>query len=271
MTGVKAPSQRYHFRSIAGSVVAVTLPGEMKSFFCLSLLGGCLTGTSALATMDYLVDQAHDWPGVIEATHSLVAYPSVTQEFTPAFGALDVVEVYTRDWSFPVTNGIGATLQVSIREDTTNGAILAASAPLELPDGWEGPSQFLFANLVWLTPGKRYAIEVELLEGNNWGVDSYGTFAPPYDGGRYFVGPYQINGKDMWFRTGVRVPNVRLILDRQRVVRWTGIPPLTYRVWSSTDLVKWSHAGFVQSETPDYAFTNNAGAATSLFYKVSLP
>lgn len=244
----------------------------MKSFFCICLLGAGLASVSVLATtVIYTVDQAHDWPGVIEATHSLVAYPSVTQEFTPTLGALDVVEVYTRDWSFPVTNGVGGTLQANIREDSTNGAILAVSAPLELPDGWEGPSRFLFPNLVWLTPGKRFAIEVRLLAGNNWGVDSYGTFAPPYDGGRYFVGPHQLSGKDMWFRTGVRAPNVRLVLDRERVVRWSGIPPLTYRLWSSTNLADWIPAGFVQSDTPDYAFTNGAGAAPSMFYKVSFP
>ena len=143
------------------------------------------------------------------------------------------------------------------------------SAPLALPDGWLGSSQFFFTNLVWLTPGKRHAIEVRLLAGNNWGVDSYGTFAPPYADGRYFIGTNLITSTDMWFRTGMRVPGPRLAFDG--VLRWEGIPPLAYSVWTSCDLTNWDHAGVVQSVTRDYFFTNTVGKATNVFYKVSYP
>lgn len=252
--------------------MGVSLPAGMRRNLCFSVLGACLACGLALAQpVIYLVDQAHDTLDVSEGIHSLVAYPTVTQEFTPRFGALDIVEIYTRDWSFPSTNGIGGTLQVSIREDSTNGAVLAVSAPLELADGWLGPSQFLFTNLVWLTSGKRHAIEIRLLEGNNWGVDSYGTFAPPYGGGRYFVGTNLVTTTDLWFRTGVRPPAARLAIDRDGVLRWAGVSPLTYSVWTSSDLGRWNHAGFVQSETSAYFFTNNVPGAPGLFYKVSYP
>jgi hypothetical protein len=107
-----------HFRSIATGPITGRLSGNMKLFLHLTLLGGWLApGPAQAGALNYLVDQAHDWPDAFEATHSLVAYPSVTQEFTPALGALDVVEVYTRDWSWPITNGFGGTLQVTRREE----------------------------------------------------------------------------------------------------------------------------------------------------------
>ena len=221
--------------------------------------------------VDYVLDQAHDDLHAREGIHSLVGYPTVTQEFTPTFGALNVVEIFTQDWSFPVTNGIGATLQVTIRNDTTNGAVLGVSAPLNLPDGWEGPSRFRFPELVWLTAGKRHAIEVRLIAGNNWGVESYGAFAPPYPGGRYFVGPHLVTDADMWFRLGVSPPAVKLGLGDARVIAWQGIPPLSYSVWWSTSLTNWSFAGAIQSAVNDYRFTNRVEGAAQQFFKVSFP
>lgn len=231
-----------------------------------------LAGLSLLAEpVDYAVDQVHDQLDTVEDIHSLIAYPTITQEFTPTHRALNVVEIYTRDWSSPTINGVGGTLQVTIREDTTNGTVLAVSEPLELPDGWEGLSRFNFPELVWLTPGNRYALEVRLLTGNNWGVDSYGEFAPPYAGGRYFVGPHLVTSADMWFRAGVRPPATKLKLESERVIAWPGIRPLPYRVWLSTTLTNWQLAGIIQSTADTYRFTNAVSTAPQVFFKVSQP
>ena len=246
----------------------------MRKLYWICLVAGGLCWNSlAEQPPDYVIDQAHDLPFASEGVHSLIGFPSITQEFVPQFTALNVVEILTRDWSFPLTNGIGGTLQVTIRDDSTNGPVLGVSEPLQLPDGWIGPSQFAFSTLVPLTPGRRHAIEVRLLEGNNWGVESYGAFAPPYEAGRYFVGTNLVNGADMWFRTGIRPPAVRLEIDPAQinVIRWQGIPPLTYSVWTSTNLTTWTQAGLVQSTTPSYSFTNNAPAPSQLFYRVSAP
>ena len=73
-------------------------------------LGVVLFSSSTAAhPIDYVIDQAHDWPDVSEGIHSLVGFPSITQEFVPVHSALDTVEIYTRDWSFPLTNGVGGT------------------------------------------------------------------------------------------------------------------------------------------------------------------
>lgn len=216
-----------------------------------------------------VLDQAHDedWS---EAIHRIQTYPFVAQEFTPAVGGLDMIEVFTRDWSFPVTNGLGATLQVVLREGSVTGAVLAASSPRGLPDGWAGPTQFLFTNVVWLQRGSPYAFEVKVLEGNYWGIESYGTFAPPYDGGRYFLGTNIMRNVDLWFRTGVRVPRPNLRVRDEKVIEWAGIPPLAYSVLRSTDLAKWVHAGFVDAVSTNCVFTNALSGARA-FYRVTFP
>lgn len=232
----------------------------------------CISGALAVVARgeDFIVDQGHDDVFAGESIHSLLAFPSLTQEFTPTLSAIDVVEIFTRDWSNPATNGVGAVLQVTLREDSTNGPVLAVSAPTEFPDGWFGPSRFTFTNLVWITPGKRYAFELKLLAGNNWGVDSYGTFAPPYREGRYFIGTNLMQNSDLWFRTGVRPPPARLSSVVPGVLRWKAVAPLSYSVWTSDTLTNWFHAGFVSSESTEYAFTNGA-TANAMFYRVSVP
>jgi hypothetical protein len=242
----------------------------MKRFWMI--VSAALIGPGATAqTFDYAVDQAHDLPEAFEGSHSLIAYPTITQEFTPTHSALNVVEIYTRDWGMPAGNGLGATLAATIRADTTNGAVLAVSGPVVLPDGWEGVSRFEFAELVPLTPGNRYALEVRLLAGDNWGVDSYGLLWPSYAGGRYFVGPHQVNGTDMWFRTGVRPPPVRLVSEGAQIIRWEGIPPLYYSVWKSTTLTNWAWVGWAQPASGSYAFTNQAPGSGAVFFQVSFP
>ncbi len=156
---------------------------------------------------DYRVDQQHDWPIQVDLITSIQVYAPIVQEFTPAIGALDVVEIWTEDFGSSGGNGRGATLEVLLREDTTNGAVLATSAPLSLPDGWNGPSRFHFTNVVWLTPEVRYALELRAVAGDNWGVHSHGELIPPtYSRGRYFVAGRPTDSQDMWFRTGVRMP-----------------------------------------------------------------
>ncbi|HMP84659.1 MAG TPA: hypothetical protein PKA41_18345 [Verrucomicrobiota bacterium] len=223
------------------------------------------------AQQDYFIDQRHDLEE-FEATHSIQGLSPVVQEFTPSIGALDVVEIWTQDGSNPVTNGVGATLQVWIRDDTTNGTILAESQPLALPDGWDGPARFVFTNLVWLEGAKRYAMELKVLSGNNWLVRSHGSlFPPPYPAGRYFLGSSVSTQTDMWFRTGVRVPSPHAHLEYPHRLRWQGIPSMSYRVWRSTNLLDWTEAGTVFLNSTNFLFTNLVTAGSATFYRVSQP
>lgn len=220
---------------------------------------------------DYFIDQRHDLPE-FEATHSIQGLSPVVQEFTPSIGALDVIEIWTEDASFPVTNGLGATLQVWLRDDTIHGSILAASEPRALPDGWNGVTQLVFTNIVWLEAAKRYAMELKVLSGNNWMVRSHGDlFPPPYPAGRYFLAGVPTERADMWFRTGLRVPRPHLTLEYPHGVRWLGIPSMSYRVWSSTNLLEWIESGRLFQNTTNFFFTNILTGAPHTFYRVTQP
>lgn len=220
---------------------------------------------------DYRVDQQHDWPNQVEQIISIQVYAPIVQEFTPAIGALDVVEIWTEDFGSSGGNGLGAKLELLLREDTTNGPVLATSAPLTLPDGWNAPSRFSFTNVVWLTPESRYALELRVISGDNWGVHSHGQLAPPtYSRGRYFVAGQATETQDMWFRTGIRMPSPQLVME-EGGLRWQGVPPLNYRIWGSVNLREWGEIGQLTSQTTNYWFTNMALAEPKLFFKVSQP
>ncbi len=47
---------------------------------------------------DYRVDQQHDWPIEVDLITSIQVYAPIVEEFTPAIGALDVVEIWTEDF-----------------------------------------------------------------------------------------------------------------------------------------------------------------------------
>ncbi len=234
-----------------------------------------LAATSACQIMlqaaDYRVDQQHDWPNDFEAYHSIQGLAPIVQEFTPAIGGLDVVELWTQDIGYPEGNGVGATLQLLLRESAPNGPVLARSAPLTLPDGWNAPCRFHFTNVAWLTPETRYALELQAITGDNWGVNSHGDLFPPaYSRGRYFLAGRPTDALDMWFRTGIRVPAAGLAMERGEL-RWQGVPPLNYRIWASINLADWGEIGQVTSTTTNYSFTNFARSEPRLFFRVSQP
>lgn len=237
----------------------------------LFVIVGSIACQSVTQGADYRVDQQHDWPNQVDAIHSIQGLAPIVQEFTPAIGALDTVEIWTEDFAYPQGNGVGATLQLMLREGTTDGPVLATSEPLMLPDGWNGPSRFHFTNVVWLTPEVRYALELQAIAGDNWGVHSHGDLIPPtYSRGRYFVAGRPTDALDMWFRTGVRMPSPQLVIAREGLC-WQGVLPLTYRVWGSINLREWGEIGQLMSTTTNYLLTNLARSEPRLFFRVSQP
>ena len=235
----------------------------------LACSAGLLAGGSSLGVE--IIDQRHDMPDAYEGHHSIQLVGPIVQEFLPAIGALDFVDVWTQDIGFVVPGSPGAIVQVLVLDNATNGQPLAQTAPLALPNNWEGVSRFSFTNTVWLTPGNVYALQVRVLEGDNWGVISYGDLFPErYPGGRYFLNGRAMANADMWFRTGLRLSPPHLALEHGSRLRWHGVPPLTYRIWGSFDLLDWSALGSLSATTTNYVFTNVI-SANHLFYRVTFP
>lgn len=185
--------------------------------------------------------------------------------------ACQVMNVPRPPAGYPNTNGIGATLQATILTEATNGTVIAESVPVVLPDYWDGPSRFVFKEQVLLKTGRTYAIALKVLEGDFWGIRSYGELFPPYPPGRYFINGVAVDSFDIWFRTVVRFTPPSLTLDPSATLRWQGIPSLPYTVWSSPDFANWSNIGIAQSSSRDFSFTNQPPDSRAVFYRISYP
>lgn len=152
-----------------------------------------------------VVDQANVVPARL--LDSIQWFSPIGQSFTPVIACLDVIEMWTED--FTILNGNGAGLYVNIRESTIYGPILGTSHVLQLPDSFSGLTHFTFPSLVTLTPGRVYVIEVVALGGiawivyYNWGIGSGGGPESTYPGGTWILNGEEIPNNDLWFREGL--------------------------------------------------------------------
>jgi hypothetical protein len=149
--------------------------------------------------------------------------------------------------------------------------VLAESEPVVLPDNWDGPSRFVLKDQLLLEPGRSYAIGLRILDGDAWGIRSYGQLFPSYPFGRYFIGGIAVDSFDIWFRTIVNFVPPSLAIDSRQTIRWQGIPSLPYTVWRSADLSHWSIAGTARASSRDFSFSEEHLDLGPLFYRVSYP
>lgn len=131
------------------------------------------------------------------------------QSFTPSLSRIDFIELWTGD-GLP-GNGWGAIVYVVLRSDWIRGPILASTAPLFMEDGFGyGPGvddkmRFFFRTSVPVTPGTTYYFQPVAEMGSDfWYVVGYNSYR--YPGGTAFSGTVPDPGLDMWFRTGIVIP-----------------------------------------------------------------
>ena len=144
-------------------------------------------------------------PGLFDSIQIL---GPIGQEFTPTLPSLDVVELFTTDFS----NSLGADLLVNIRLSTITGAIAGTSSPLTLPRGFTGVTHFDFPSAVSLVPGNLYVIEAVVTSGGNWGIGSSGGPFSTYSGGNWIIQGVSRPGNDLWFSEGLAVPEPASLL-----------------------------------------------------------
>ena len=133
---------------------------------------------------------------------SIKALGPVGQTFKPSFAGLDAVELWTEDQWDGECSGVGARLQVNLREAAIDGPLLGSSAPVVLPDCFKGIAFFGFPSLIALTPDKVYVVEVVVMSGDNWGV-VWQQIPDAYPRGESVV--LGAGGhSDIWFREGLR-------------------------------------------------------------------
>ena len=120
------------------------------------------------------------------------------QTFTPNLSAIDFIRLNLND---PIPgNGLGATLYVYLRSGSINGAILASTTNVSLPNGFSGVVNFFFTNSVALTPSAIYCFQPFVLSGDQWNILA-GEFM--YAGGNAFYQGLPLSSSDVWFREGI--------------------------------------------------------------------
>jgi hypothetical protein len=159
-----------------------------RASICLCALF-VLAASTALG--DYVVDQSNDDDPPNSWVWSITGMGPMGQEFTPALGGINVTEIH-------VSTGVGNnTLQVVLRDATITGAVLGVSGA-ETPGPSNGYLRFDFPELVELTPGELYVLELVSLEGG--GSVSVGS---GYPGGRAIRLGEPSESADLLFREGI--------------------------------------------------------------------
>jgi hypothetical protein len=242
---------------------------KLQIIHILAIGLGMVAMAARAEQLDYIVDQRHDLMNTDITGHNIQMFGPMVQEFVPQASLLNVIELWTRDFGSPRTNGLGAALELLLRLDTTRGELLAASNPVFLDDNHDGITRFEFREPVHVTAGTRYAFEVRVLEGDLWGVVSYGGKYPQYPHGRYFRGSTTTD-LTMWFRTGLKHRPIQIRFTSQNRLEWEGEAALTYRVWGSDGLTNWEVLGTVSSSDSRFVFQADPNHE-HLFYRVSFP
>jgi hypothetical protein len=133
---------------------------------------------------------------------SIKTLEPVGQTFRPSFAGLDAVELWTEDQWDAECSGVGARLQVHIREAAIDGSLVGSSSPVVLPDCFKGIAFFGFPSLIALTPDKVYVVEVVITSEDDWGV----VWQQVPDS--YLRGESMVLGTagdaDIWFQEGLR-------------------------------------------------------------------
>ena len=126
------------------------------------------------------------------------------QSFTPSLSAIQFIQLAFFD--FNDGNGSGATVFVNLRSGAVNGAILAQTASVFMPDGFgrtglnAAVTNFFFSEAIAVTPGDTYYFQPVVQSGDSWGL-SAGEYM--YPGGNTFAGGNPLPGSDYWFREGI--------------------------------------------------------------------
>ena len=126
------------------------------------------------------------------------------QAFTPTLSAVGFVQFQFLDVN--PGNGTGASVYVNLWADSlATGTLLDSTAPVLMPDRFDGITNFFFAVPVPVTPGTTYYLQPIVQSGDDfWGITD-GNFS--YPNGTWIAnGQPVLDGRVLWFREGTIVP-----------------------------------------------------------------
>ncbi|TAL06411.1 MAG: PEP-CTERM sorting domain-containing protein [Verrucomicrobia bacterium] len=156
--------------------------------------------TSGQGTFTY--DQQSSTEAFPGETGSIIQQSQpIGQSFTPGFSEVGFVRLRLADVGF---TSLGATLFINLRSDSITGAVLSASAPVDIPNGFglstNGYVNFFFTNAIPVTAGLTYFFQPIVQIGDPVQLGGHNGFG--YAGGMAYVLGAPITPNDFWFREG---------------------------------------------------------------------
>jgi hypothetical protein len=108
------------------------------------------------------------------------------------------VRLYVSDRN---TDGVGTTIFVNLLSGSITGSVMSAAAPVFVPDGFHGFTNFFFPANAAVTPGTTYYLRPVVQSGEDYGVGYDSRFV--YPGGNAFFQGVGDTFSDLWFQEGI--------------------------------------------------------------------
>ncbi len=129
--------------------------------------------------------------------------PGYGQSFTPSLSAVGFIRMAFRDGR--PGNATGASMMMNLRSDSITGPIVGTSLVVEMPEGFVGTADFLFAPEVSVVPHVMYYFEPRIVSGDTWYFDIREEVYN-YPGGTWIAMGRPDVSVDCWFREGIVIP-----------------------------------------------------------------
>ena len=176
----------------------------MKKLFLpillFSLVPACFCGAQGTFIYD---QQSSDEFNVLAGGVAINPVAQPAQSFTPSLAGVGFIRLFIRD-NDP-QDLVGTTLLVNLRSNSFDGPVLASTTPVPILNGHGGSVNFFFTSTVGVTPGLPYYFDI-IRQGGNDSWTANISFYNYGGGSLYLLGSPDSSGRDMWFRSGLYVP-----------------------------------------------------------------
>jgi hypothetical protein len=182
---------------------------NVKPSCCVAIAATLILGCAAFAQGTMIFDQSSSTTNNTgEFLANIQASQPIGQSFTPSLDGVGFVRLYVSDRN---TDGVGTTIFVNLISGSITGSVISATAPVFVPDGFHGFTDFFFPGNAAVTPGSTYYLRPVVQSGEDYGVGYDSRFV--YPSGNAFFNGVGDTFYDLWFQEGiVPEPSVTALL-----------------------------------------------------------
>jgi hypothetical protein len=176
----------------------------MKALSICTLTFALLSGGRGWAQGTFIYDQqssTDEGPPGYGSGPTMQNIPSPWgQLFTPSINSISFIRLKFDDAN--INDGLGVASHLNLHSGSITGPILATTASVSLPNGFDGPANFFFDTAIPLTPEVGYYFEPIIDSGGQFNIDVFSYYYPR---GYMIYGGRPLTGSELWFREGVYV------------------------------------------------------------------